>query len=99
MTRTLLAALAIVATVPAYAQSPQACAPRAEILKHLAGKYREQPIAVGIADNGGAVLELLASENGVTWTLLLTLPNGRSCLVATGQDWQTVPVAVLADPA
>lgn len=89
---TALAALTA-AAAPSLAQVPpsQVCGPRADVIKELAGTYREQTVAVGIADNGAAVFEILTSAEGATWTLLYSLPSGVSCLVATGQDWQSAP--------
>lgn len=90
----LAAALAAVFAISgrAAAQVPQQhCAPRSEIIKHLAGTYRETTIALGVAENGAGVVEVLTSAEGSTWTLLYSLPNGVSCLVATGQDWQSAP--------
>jgi hypothetical protein len=104
MSRTAVALVAlfgaaVAAPLPAAAQVTQACGKRADIIKHLAGQYEERPIAIGLADNGSLV-EILASTDGATWTLIFSLPNGVSCLVATGHDWQTAPrVAELGPPA
>lgn len=38
--------------------------------------------------NTGTLVELLQSEDG-SWTLIMTMPNGRSCLMAAGQNWET----------
>lgn len=95
----VLAAFAVAAPSPADAQGAQACGKRADIIKHLAGQYQEQPVAIGLADNGSLV-EILTSTDGGTWTLIFSLPTGMSCLVATGQDWQSLPrVAELGPPA
>lgn len=89
----------VAAPLPAAAQAQQACAKRTDIIKHLSGQYQETPVAIGLADNGSLV-EILASTDGSTWTLLFSLPTGVSCLVATGQDWQTAPrLAELGPPA
>ena len=32
----------------------------------------------------------LASKNGGTWTILVTLLDGRSCLVSAGEGWNTI---------
>lgn len=74
------------------------CAPRAEVIRHLAVEYKEKTAAVGIADNGAAVYEILTSSDGSTWTLLYSMPNGTSCLMATGQYWQSVPQNVALGP-
>jgi hypothetical protein len=96
----VVAAAALIAA-PALAQTAgpgPACVKRADLLKHLEAKYHEAPAAVGIADNG-ALLEVFASKSGETWTVTVTMPNGISCMVASGQQWQDLPrVAQLEDP-
>ncbi len=74
------------------------CAQRAEVIRHLDSEYREKTAAVGIADNGAAVYEILTSSDGSTWTLLYSTPNGLSCLMATGQYWQSLPQTVAPGP-
>jgi hypothetical protein len=76
-------------SAPGWGQQGMACGPRAEIVEHLAGKYREQPVARGLADNG-ALVEVLATEGGDSFTLMFSFPNGQSCLVATGSRWEFV---------
>lgn len=84
---------------PAAAQSPQSCAKRTDIIKHLTGQFHETPVAIGLSDNG-SLLEILASTDGKTWTLLFSSPAGVSCLMATGQDWQSLPrLAEVGPPA
>jgi len=39
----------------------------------------------GLADNGG-VLELLTTEDSKTWTIILTMHNGKSFLVGSGKS-------------
>lgn len=74
-------------TSPAAAQTN--CMKRENALKQLAMGFNETRIAVGVADNGGLV-EVLSSRNGQTWTILMTLPNGISCLMAAGENWESV---------
>ena len=88
MTAGLAAALGSLAG-PASAETATSCAPRAMILQHLAQQEQEQPVAVGVADNGMR-LEVLANAGG-NWTLLVSLPNGMACLMNAGTDWQAVP--------
>lgn len=63
------------------------CAPREVTLAQLAGKYAEAPAVRWLALNGG-VVELLASPDGETWSLLITMPDGMACLIAAGELWQ-----------
>ena len=89
------AALALLVPSPTAAQEPpgSTCATRAEALKNLSDKYSEAPIGMGVT-NKGAVIEVLVSQDGVTWTIIITLPNGVSCMVASGESWEyeTPPV-------
>jgi hypothetical protein len=82
----LLATLALPAAAWAE-QSPSSCSIRKDVVKQLADKYQESPVAIGLASNGGLV-EVLTTGNGSTWTIIITMPNGMSCLVAAGEDWQ-----------
>ena len=42
---------------------------------------------LGLAKNG-SVIEVLTSDDGETWTILVSQPNGSSCLVAVGEGWE-----------
>jgi len=66
------------------------CSTRANVLRQLSNKYSESPTAIGRAENGG-VIEVLTSTEGGTWTIIITMPDGTSCMVAAGQDWETLP--------
>ena len=83
--------------LPAMAQQQQpSCAKRADVLKHLSAKYTEAPVALGIANNGG-VVEVLSSQSGASWTIIITMPNGPTCMVAAGENWQKLPSVASAD--
>lgn len=84
-----LAILAATASVPALAQEQSPCAERNDVLARLKDQYHERPTGVGITENG-AVVELTTSDSG-TWTLLVSFPNGRACLMATGDGWEQAP--------
>ena len=45
---------------------------------------------MGLTDKG-AVLEVFASKNG-SWTFLVTMPSGLTCVVASGQSWESLKV-------
>jgi hypothetical protein len=78
------------------AASPK-CGPRTEVLSQLAKKYSEVPAAIGLASSG-ALIEVLTSDDGATWTILVSRPNGTSCLVAAGEEWHALePVAASRD--
>lgn len=69
------------------------CAPREALLTSLSREYSEAPQAVGLANNG-SVVELLSTRDGKTWTLLMTQPDGTSCVIAAGEAWDLLPQQV-----
>jgi len=68
-----------------------ACFERAALIKHLNGKFDEAPVAAGLAANG-SVLEVFTSPDGVTWTIVLTQPDGATCVMASGESWMGIPL-------
>jgi hypothetical protein len=90
----LSAGLAVVSTSAAVAQ-PQ-CDQRASVLQVLQQKNKELPVAVGVTHTGGLV-EVLTTGNGTTWSIIVTTPQGMSCLVAAGAGWKAM-LQVAADP-
>lgn len=68
------------------AKAQSACSPRSDVVGHLAKKYGEIPVALGVTNKGGLV-EVLTTGDGGTWTIILSKPNGTSCLVAAGEGW------------
>ncbi len=77
----------ILLTQPAHA-APQ-CGPRASIVAQLAAKYGETRRSIGMAANN-TVMETFASAQTGSWTIVVTLPDGSTCLVATGQNFEAV---------
>jgi hypothetical protein len=99
--KALFAVLTIVAGLvyynPAVGQQGPACGPRDEVLKFFAEKFGETPIGMGLAANG-SVVEVLASEGGATWTLIINLPDGRACIAVEGQHWQAMQQEPIRPP-
>lgn len=60
------------------------------IANMLANKYQEHPVAFGLNDDG-AMVEIFASLGGGTWTILVTGPDGQSCIVYAGRNWDNLP--------
>lgn len=73
------------------------CAEREAILGSLSREYKEAPSALGVANNG-SVIELLRTTDGQTWTLLMTRPDGTSCVVAAGESWEDLPQVAGGQP-
>ena len=83
--------VSLLATTGAWGQ--EMCPPRHEVEAYLASEYQERPVASGIANNGG-VIEVFASDELGTWTIIITMPTGLSCMIAAGQDWEDRPIIV-----
>ena len=66
------------------------CDSRGRLVAQLGERYQEAPIALGV-DSGGRLIEVLAAVDGSTWTIIVTLPQGISCMVAAGEGWRAVP--------
>lgn len=77
----------ILAVSPGHAEG--ACGARERIIEQLASRYHETRRAIGIASNN-SVLEVFASEDSGSFTILVTLPDGRSCLVASGENFEAL---------
>ena len=74
---------------PASAQTSAAGLPRPKLVELLGDGYAEVPVAFGLAGNGG-LIEVFASAEGATWTMMLSMPNGLSYIVTSGADWTPV---------
>ena len=75
------------------------CAPREVVVERLAERYRETRQSMGLGANS-AVVEVFASRETGTWTITVTTPQGMTCLVASGQAFQTLndPLPPAGDP-
>lgn len=93
MMRIAAAATVMLAAAISPALAQHVCATRADIVKSLQQEFQEAPSAMGMSDNG-AVIEVLAARDGKTWTILMTTPDGTSCVVATGEMWEPLPEQV-----
>jgi hypothetical protein len=85
---------------PLAAQAPPgpdlqaACQTHAEIMQMLDQKFAEIPAALGLQSNGH-LIQVFASKDGTTWTIVSTRPDGVSCIVALGRHWEALPNPVL----
>lgn len=83
----VLVAAFFMAASPVGAQA--LCGQRDKMVAGLETRYAEVPVAMGLASTG-AVVEVFASGAG-TWTIVMTHPNGLSCLLVAGEGWETLP--------
>lgn len=66
------------------------CEQRAVVLDFMWKTHGERPVAVGVMPGGTSAIELFATSDGEKWSLVLTGPNGLSCLMAVGEAWQPI---------
>lgn len=84
------ALLTVGASATAALEDSMACGKREDMLGHLSGKYHEEPVAMGLATNGSLV-EILASTAGDSFTIVYTTPEGLTCMMAAGNNWEILP--------
>jgi len=90
----LLSASALTAaTTLVDAQQLQHCAPREQVIERLAEKYGETRQSMGLGANN-AVMEVFASDESGSWTITVTMTNGVTCLVASGQAFEELADAL-----
>ena len=95
--RLTVIAMALSAIAPNALAQPLSCTDRTEFVHHLAKTYGEKRVGIGLADNGNLV-EILSSISGQSWTLIMTTPDGVSCRIAAGNDWEQVPLTKSRGP-
>jgi hypothetical protein len=71
-------------------QIPIFCYPRAPLALYLHEMYQEQAVSRGLV-NGGYIMEVWATADGSTWTMVVTAPGGPACIVATGVGLENLP--------
>ena len=77
----------LAATPAANAEETRACAERTRVVQKLQEKFGETLRSLGLHSDDG-VVEVYSSEETGTWTILMTRPDGMSCLLAAGQRWE-----------
>lgn len=86
-----LAFALILAAFPAFAD-PQ-CAGHDDIKTQLAVKYGEGLRSIGLTP-GGQMVETYASPDTGTWTIVVTMANGLSCILSSGGAYQEAKAGV-----
>lgn len=81
----LLTATVLALPAPLAAQG-MPCAPRDRMLEIVIDRLGEARMATGEAGRG-AMVELFAGPEG-SWSILLHLPDGRTCLMANGRGFE-----------
>lgn len=82
----VLTAFLVFGVAGAQAQ-PQTCGMRDEIVQRLNLQFDEQRVGFGV-NKHGLLMELFKAEGAGSWSVLITRPDGVSCLVDAGDGWQ-----------
>jgi hypothetical protein len=90
--KVLMALIAVAVVILSHssvaAQAALQCGQRAGVTETLQQNFSEQPVSIGLANNG-AVIEVFASQNG-SFTIMMTQTNGLSCIIAAGDNWENL---------
>lgn len=65
------------------------CDTQDKVTALLADRYKESVLAEGIVSDRG-FMEVYVSQESGTWSVVVTTPQGKSCIIAAGQDFQPV---------
>lgn len=74
------------------AAAADVCGTRTVLVERLLSEFKENQAAVGTLHED-AILEVFVSDQG-TWTILATGTDGRSCVLAAGQDFEIELAAI-----
>lgn len=88
-----IVAASVLAPAPAGAS---VCLERKMLVSYLAERFSEKPRALGLVQSSN-VMEVYVSGNG-TWTIVVTNPQGLACIVAAGDTWEDVQLAMTEGP-
>lgn len=92
-------AIGLIAAPASDAAAEIRCAAHELVSDALAQQYGEVRKGLGLQGET-SLLELWASDDTGTWTILLTRPDGTTCILASGIHWQRIESAALpGDPA
>jgi len=94
-----LVGLCVILCLPAAAVAQAAeCGQRDQVVERLASRYSERLTAGGLqeTDSTQSVIEVWASTETGTFTVLLTNPDGIACIVAAGTNFFGPPSAPAA---
>jgi len=70
------------------ASAKRLCLPHSDITELLDVRFSEARVAGGVASGGGLV-EVFSTADGATWTIVVTSPQGVSCVVSAGESWHS----------
>ena len=83
---TTAAVLTFLAAGPALAYGN--CAERDIVTRTLEKKFGESPVGAGL-DGDTELYEVWQSDDGASWTILMTTAEGLTCVLAAGTEWRS----------
>ena len=85
------AALALSALSALSAQAQFICGGHSDLVAGLAQAFQQKQLGYGVVGQS-AIVEIYVSASG-TWSMLVTDVQGRSCIFATGEGWESTAIA------
>ncbi len=79
----------LLATHHAFGENANNCGPRDLIIAELDARWGETRQSIGLSSSG-ALVEMFAAQDTGTWTFAATDPAGRMCIIATGQNFESL---------
>ena len=89
LTALLVYALVFLSSALSTADAQTVLTPRQDIVEGLKAQYGEIPVGRGLTKNG-MMMEVFATPDGSTWTLVVTAPDMMSEIVSAGTAWISV---------
>jgi len=86
--------LGVASTAPPVHAQQLACAQRDRLAERLSTTYKELPVAGGL-QNSQRLVEVWASPDTGTFTIIFTNADGMSCIVATGTNYHQGKLAAV----
>ena len=91
MTRITMTVLLALLFLPFAVQAAgPVCGRHETVARRLAEDYGEVRTAIGLAGDR-RLIEVYVSARG-TFSIVVTSPDGRACLMAAGEGWERLPV-------
>jgi len=81
-------AFAITLLWPSSAVGQTQCGKRQDFVDQLKTQYGEERRYIATT-NSKWLFEVFVSEEGKTWTILVTEPKGTSCIGGAGENWES----------
>ena len=73
------------------------CGARDQIVAQLGNRYGESVRSIGLAPRN-RIVEVFASDETGSWTITITSADGTTCLMASGDYFETLPPAPRGAP-